>query len=192
VRLRGPLSARPGYTGWGLLSEEGTGSAYTVADLGLVLPHTLWTNGWVALLSPPELLAYLMVRHVARLLPAAHSDRGVSVAPSVRTSTYGVTKTTYATLNELEEFGLVRRTTSRRAVAQGEESPREVDRFQIVRNGLDRDALDVVSAVLSASPTPMRALRYDPMAQLGRELSGVVPRLTKPTGASPPTRTTSS
>lgn len=162
LSLKAPISKNPGFDGWGLLTEDGQGDTYTVPRAGIDVPSGFWLNGWSQVLTPPEVLAYLMIRHLAVTYPAAHRERGVGAAPSVRRQQYGVTKTAYATLNELEEFGLLRRTTPRQPGTVRDDSPRMVDRFELLDVGPSRNAFDKVKSVCVERPTPARMARYDP------------------------------
>lgn len=167
AQLKAPISRRPGFDAWRLLEETGAGDTYTVAHSGLAVPSAFWLSGWSQVLTPPEILAYLMIRHLADRWPIAHVERGVGAAPAMRRQQYGVTKTPYATLNELEEFGLVRRTTPRQPGQAREDSPRVIDRFQLTDKGLRQPAFEKVKSVLSVRPTPARMARYDPLGGLG-------------------------
>lgn len=159
------ISKSPGFSGWALLQEDGSEAEYVVPQNGFDVPVEFWLKGWAAVLTPPEILAYFMVRHAAATWPAAHSSQGVGIAPAAREQRYGVTRSTYATLNELEEFGLVARTTERQPGAAEEAKPREVDRFQL-RGGLQLDAFTTVRDVLVRKQTPLRLAQYDADLQL--------------------------
>ena len=161
VRLRGPIATNPGYSAWQLCSEDGDGDPYRVPSAGLHLPVHFWRNGWFQVLTPPEIVTYLMIRHLAMIFSATHDDRGVGAPPARRRQRYGVTKRAYATLSELEEFGLVRRRTPRRPEAEPADSVREVSRFQIIEGGLNQDAYATVKRTLDDWPIPLRAYRYD-------------------------------
>lgn len=154
------------YDGWELLAEDGSTDPYTVPDHGLKVPADFWLTGWAAVLTGPEIVTYLMLRHLAEDLPGVHANQGVGVAPRVRNQRYGVSKEAYACASEMEEFGLLRRTTQRRSsVPQGAAgaSVSEVQRFQIVEETLKLDAYDTVSAALTTQRTPARVAQYDPM-----------------------------
>ncbi|GAA2146525.1 hypothetical protein GCM10009844_22710 [Nocardioides koreensis] len=171
VRLRGPITKNPGYSAWQLRSEDGSDGPYRVPAAGLSVPMSFWKNGWAQVLTPPEIVAYLMIRHLAANFPTAHEDRGVGATPARRRQRYGVTKRVYATLNELEEFGLVHRTTPQRPEAEPDDSVREVSRFQVAEDGLDQDAYTRVKKTLDDWPVPLRAYRYDPLEAMVRSIA---------------------
>jgi hypothetical protein len=170
VHLGGPASRNAGFSQWGLLCEDGSGRPYRVASGGVRVPVEFWTSGWAQVLTPTEILAYLMVRHLAQAHPVAHSQIGVGAAPAVRRQRYGVTKTAYAALNELEELGLLRRTTPRHPRGLAPASPREVDRFQLTSDGIARGALERAKTVFTRHETPIRISQYDPGDALLRAL----------------------
>jgi hypothetical protein len=114
-------------------------------------------------LTGPEIVSYLMIRHMADELRAAHLERGVGVAPRTRRQEFGVSKEVYAALNEVEELGLITRTTTRQPGQRRDGNPREVERFQLREDTLENDAYETAKAVFTASPTPARLARYDPL-----------------------------
>jgi hypothetical protein len=109
----------------------------------------------------------MMIRHTATAtnLGRAHSTDGVGRAKSVRELKYGVTQTSYQSLHELEEFGLIHRTHDPRALVEpGDESddPRVVARFQLLDDGLAVPAAQKLEHVFEHHPTPWRIIRYNP------------------------------
>lgn len=170
VRLKTPNSTNPGFDGWGLLTEDGEGRLYAVPRGGLTIPIDFWLNCWVQVLTPPEILTYLMIRHLARDFPASHRDDGVGAPPKVRRQSYGVTKTSYATLNELEEYGLLTRTTPRQPGTIRDDGARIVDRFRLTDDGLTKPAYETVTSVFTQNLTPARLGRYDPVEAFVRSL----------------------
>lgn len=165
IRLERTNSQRPGFGRWTLLSEDGTGAPFTVPTSGLAVPVSFWTQGWAAVLTPSEILAYLMVRQLATQYSGKHVELGVGLPPARREQWFGVTKSTYATLNELEEFGLLKRTSNTQEQPQGEGAqPRDVDRFRLDDRGLRVDAYRTVTSALR-SPATYRIGRYRTGAQ---------------------------
>jgi hypothetical protein len=175
VRLRDTISKRPGFAGWALLQEDGSEAEFVVPNSLFQVPVEFWVNGWAAVLTPPEVLAYFMVLHAARLYPGAHAAQGVGIPPATRQQRYGVTRSTYATLNELEEFGLVKRATERQPGVADEAKPREVDRFQLTRKGLQKNAFVKVTEALSQKQTPLRLAHYDSDLQLFKSVLAALP-----------------
>lgn len=159
VQLPSRSGRQQPWEGWSLLREDGEGShEYTVPGAGFRLPVDFWLRGWAAVLTPAEIVAYLMIRHHAEKYPDAHGFKGVGVAPRVRRQQYGVTDSIYATLNELVEFGLL-------AFAPGDPnaapSVRVVNRYQLNPGGLRVDAYSKVTTVLKLRPTPARIAGHD-------------------------------
>lgn len=156
VALRKTVGQGGGYSGWRLQSEDGSGGEYTVPSVpGLRVPVKFWSNGWAAALMPTEIATYLMVTYLAYAYVGMHNEAGVGIAPSARQQNFGISKEVYATLNELEEFGLVERTRARQT---DPDAPREVDKFKLTRGGLDATAFDRISAALR-KPVPLRLSR---------------------------------
>lgn len=157
---------------WELFDEDGSRQRYTVPEgdvLGegvLNVSVEFFLRGWASVLTGPEIVAYLMLRHLSVQYSLSHARPGVGVgiAPSMREGKFGVTKGTYAALNELEEFGLVERVTPRQPGKVKGDKPREVDRWRVVREALQRDGFDTVSTVLRERRTPARMARFDPLA----------------------------
>jgi hypothetical protein len=157
------------YDGWELFVEDGTGGMYEPPDSGLEVPSAFWLRGWAAVLTQAEVATYLMFLDAAALLPGAHLNQGVGLAPRTRRQYYGITKEIYAAASELEEFGLLERTTQRRSSVppqdgQDPANPKEVQRFRIVPEALERVAFEVVSEVMQSHRTPARIAQYDPLA----------------------------
>lgn len=191
VRLATAISSSPGFSGWGLLQEDGSEAEFVVPQVGLSVPADFWLKGWAAVLTPPEILTYFMLRHAAETWPAAHASQGVGIPPTAREQRYGVTKSTYATLNELEEFGLVKRTSERQPGSVDEAKPREVDRFQVQNGGLKRNAFSTVTEVLGQKQTPLRLAHYDSdlqMLQHFRASVAAAAGVTEPSSAPSPTK----
>lgn len=158
VQLPPRTGSHQAWEGWSLLREDGDGShEYTVPRSGLSVPVDFWLKGWVAVLTPPELVAYLMIRNQADLYPSAHEMDGIGLSPRLRRQQYGVTPGVYATLNELTEFGLLKRV----ARSNPAHSPREVTRYQLREQGLREPAFRKVIDVLKSRPTPARIDRHD-------------------------------
>jgi hypothetical protein len=157
-----------------LLSEVGNGRAYEVpgeTSPALTLPPQFYLSGWHLVLEPREIAVWLMLRE----LESRYSARGVGATDQTRWGYYGVTGEVYTAHYELAEFGLVelldlipnrrrgrvtRKPQHPRAQAgqvsqAAEDRPRlPVYRFITHPEAFDRDALEVVSRALSASPPP--------------------------------------
>lgn len=164
VQLPRRRAAQQPWEGWALLREDGEGRhEYAVPASGFPIPVDFWLQGWVATLTAPELVAYLMIRYQAYRYSGAHAAAGVGVAPRVRRQQYGVTDGVYASLNELVEFGLLKRI---HGDPGGQRSMREVSRYQLDDRRLAKPAYNTVTDVLSLYPTPARINRYDGEASL--------------------------
>ncbi|GAA0305321.1 hypothetical protein GCM10009528_23140 [Kineococcus aurantiacus] len=157
-RRRG--DGRPQWQDWTLLAEDGSAVPYTAPQPGQGpgVPAEFWTNGWVYVLTPPEITSYFMIRHLAWRFPGVHESTGVGCAPRFR-RTYGVTSDTYTALNELVEFGLIAQTFDPRDV-EDEDSPRHVSRFQLTDDKLKEAAHPAAVESLRAMATPRRLARY--------------------------------
>jgi hypothetical protein len=158
-----------------LLSEVGDGRAYEIpgeTSTALAVPPQFYLSGWHLVLEPREIAVWLMLRD----LEWRHGARGVGATDQTRWGYYGVTGEVYTAHYELAEFGLVElldlipnrrrgRVTSKQqhphvqggqaSQANAEDRPRlPVYRFITHPEAFDRDAFEVVSRALSASPPP--------------------------------------
>ena len=140
---------------------------------------SFWLNGWAHLLTPPEVAAYLMIRHTATAttLSRAHADDGIGRPQSIRELNYGISQSTYQALHELEEFGLVKRTHDPRALTDPPaqpDDPRVVARFKLIEEGLEQSAPKVIERKLKNHPTPWRLARYNNWDDWTEDLFGVL------------------
>ena len=148
---------------WELWDEDGSRERYTVPRASLWISADFWLRGWATVLTGPEIATFLMLSHLAAQYGAAHVTTGIFAAPSRREQLFGITKGVYACANELEEFGLLERTTSRQPGRMPAGEKREVDRWRLPKEALKHDAYDTVTEVLRARRTPARMARYDPL-----------------------------
>lgn len=171
-RRRG--DGRPQWQDWTLLAEDGSAVPYTAPQPGQGprVPVEFWTNGWVYVLTPPEITSYFMIRHLAWRFIGVHGSAGVGCPPRLR-RTYGVTSDTYTALNELVEFGLINQTFDPRDV-EDEDSPRHVSRFQLADDKLKEPAHPAVLESLREMATPRRLVRY--AGTTADELFGLIGR----------------
>lgn len=170
---------------WELWAEDGARERYSVPEQGLRVPVDFWLRGWALVLTPPEIATYFMMRSLARQYSVRHARIGVGVAPSRREQVFGITKGVYACANELEEFGLLERTTERQPGTPGAD-PREVDRWKVRPGALNRDAFDTVTTVLREKPTPARMARFDPSSDLSDFLADLADTKAPAPGEAPP------
>lgn len=183
---------------WELWCEDGSRDPYTVPDVGVRLSADFFTRGWSNVLTGPEIVAFLMFRHLSVQYSVKHANDGIGAAPAKREQVFGITQGIYACANELEEFGLIERTTERQPGKVKPGDQREVDRFKVIPGAFGRDAFDTVRKVLADKPTPARMARFDPLAgleefmldtQAAQAAPGAVPaQAPGATASSPPLR----
>lgn len=173
---------------WELWDEDGSRQRYTVPEFGLSISADFWLRGWTAVLTGPEIATFLMISHLAEQYAGAHATSGIFAAPSRREQLFGITSRVYACANELEEFGLLERTTPRQPGKMPTGHKREVDRWRVRAGALERDAYDTVSEVLREKRTPARMARYDPLNDITEFFGIATPTVTTDTSSSVPTQ----
>lgn len=176
-------SSRQSFDHWEMWDEDGSRTRYTVPGVGLGVSSDFWLRGWASVLTGPEIATYLMVTHLAGQYAPAHAAAGIFAAPSRREQLFGITKGIYACANELEEFGLIERTTPRQPGNLPAGEKRQVDRWRVHQDALKRDAYETVTTVLRDKPTPARMARYDALNEFTEFLGiDLTPVATMPAG----------
>jgi hypothetical protein len=163
---------RQRYEGFELLSEDGSERPYRRPNaLFVQLPAGLFYNGWHLVLTPAEMATYLIVRDAFYEHDGGARRTGVAIPEILRYRTYGLSGEVYASIHELQEFGLIEIIDTMPNRRGGKVKPTATNpgddpdetglspvpyRFTVSKGGYNQDALTVVENCLATSPLPPR------------------------------------
>jgi hypothetical protein len=149
------------YAGFTLMHESGRGELatpriYTVpkANEGTIdLRVGFFLNGWVHVLQPSEIAAWLMFRDLAWRFPNQHVENGVYIYGDTRQEEYGLNRDAYEGHAVLRELGLLQFAPLVRRKPDGTITLRlpsryDPHRFQLTDEGLSRLAVPTTLEML--------------------------------------------
>jgi hypothetical protein len=120
------------------------------------IPVEFFLNGWIHVLSPAEIVTYLMLMDIARIFPGAHDERGIFVTEEQRLRQYTLRRDVYESHRTLSMYALVRRISNTNRRPDGtvrsfklDGNPLEPHRFQLLDTVRTENAFDVVTRSLS-------------------------------------------
>lgn len=130
----------------------GLGSEQFSSDPVIAIPADFFLNGWVHVLSPAELVTYLMLRDLCR---RHGTNRGVFICGKPREQFYGLRRDVYESHRLLSLYGLIEKVENKNRRRNGtvrsfktEDNPLEPHRFRLLPDALKRDAFSTVTQAL--------------------------------------------
>ena len=161
------------YDRFQMLEETGSSGdapAYTGPDSGVAIPRNFFTNLWVFALTDTEIAAYLALLYMRKAHLGYHEQVGVFLTAEHREKYFGLTRTTWRSVDLLHRYRLIDRMPSTgRSFRSGKVGQfperwanREVlpVRHKIVDKALDRLAIPAIRQVLTA-PTDLDKQRLE-------------------------------
>ncbi len=124
------------------------------------VPAEFFTRGWVHVLSPAEIVTYLMLLDLEMQHTVGVNLDGVFVTNQVRLDRYSISRDVYESHRTLCSYGLIERLDNPNRRSNGQVrrfkdvpgNPLEPHRFRVMRKGLTNDALRTVIDGLRAGP----------------------------------------
>lgn len=120
----------------------------------LSIPTSFFLNGWAYVLSPAEILTYLMIRELETRFPRT-GQSGVYVTGATRLDWYGISRDVYESHHQLASYGLIERIEDPNRRPDGKILRRpgggqqlQPLRFRTLPQGLKQPALEAVISAL--------------------------------------------
>jgi hypothetical protein len=155
------------------------------SDPIISIPVDFFLNGWVHVLSPAELVTYLMLRDLGR---RCGTDQGVFICGKPREQFYGLRRDVYESHRLLNLYGLIEKVENSNRRHDGtvrsfktENNPLEPHRFRLLPDAFKRDAFD---SVVQALRDPASFIRANTFGELDfiRRLRSVMSEYNSMTG----------